>query len=928
MSKFWQGRASWKETVSSTVTGLSDGAARLRQNLQVPADGRPGEAVGTSPESQAGKAQQYLRLPVESAKKLRWYDRPDLNHLVQQNLREKNDLLGVNAALRQVLLSKGISEDDLETELEEKLLDVDRTRAFDEGVNSVLVASAADEIASLRSRIDQQANEIGHLKDRLKLAENAGGSAESTNQDDHQPKATSHQPQQQAFGTPPRYPSPTPVSIASPAHPSTAAPQACFASQGQAQQPLHIPASVQASSEGTLPQNEADNLSESASLARPTLNSVQLVLKVFESSSSVQATLLPVAEDVRLTKQQSSEGVGEVSQQSVGGAAATGPLGDVSAGPSHHQVIEDQSTESGSVASTGGQAPLGSEEGMPSLEEVQRLLTDEKRKTAALLGKLQRLEQERQAYVSQLEAQGASLQEMDRQARQLETQAKHALQNLQEVSDASERQIAHLRAQAATSSGQHLEALRKAQEICTQTEARADAADRRAQKAEGDLRRVTADQRVLEHERNAAESRAAAAQAEHEKGSGSVAALAAAKRAADDREAELRRSLKDAESGHKQQLANLDATARGLQRALATSQQEVSSLEQRLTKAEQSEGEALRELREAELAVGDQERLLARAAALEDKLKEYRAEQGQLENYKQLTKELEAAKARVEDEVIATVHIATQLEGRLRQAKQDADLAQQQAQQAQQRANQAEQSVEAETDRRLASIGSDRTRWPAPAREEVLRLEKKQQALSSMLEALQHSLSEESEGRQAEALARADAQERCSAADEHLSKLEWESNQANASLQRKVTLLQQQLDDMRQAAAEAEQERDRLAFTRRRLPSRSSFGSLGPNTPKRGGGSLRGAGAFDDDSGTPTANGSHREHMDGVDIVYLKNVLLKFVDAHAHGRTQECSTLLPAIAALLRATPLEYRILKDTLQRSEKTGNWWARAVS
>ena len=47
-----------------------------------------------------------------------------------------------------------------------------------------------------------------------------------------------------------------------------------------------------------------------------------------------------------------------------------------------------------------------------------------------------------------------------------------------QVSDASERQIAHLRAQAATSSGQHLEALRKAQDICTQAESRADAADR------------------------------------------------------------------------------------------------------------------------------------------------------------------------------------------------------------------------------------------------------------------------------------------------------------------------------------------------------------------------------------------------------------------------------------------------------------------
>lgn len=63
------------------------------------------------------------------------------------------------------------------------------------------------------------------------------------------------------------------------------------------------------------------------------------------------------------------------------------------------------------------------------------------------------------------------------------------------------------------------------------------------------------------------------------------------------------------------------------------------------------------------------------------------------------------------------------------------------------------------------------------------------QALSSMLEALQHSLDEECEGRRAEAQGRADAQERCSAADEHLSKLEWESKQATLSLQRKVTFM-------------------------------------------------------------------------------------------------------------------------------------------
>lgn len=55
-----------------------------------------------------------------------------------------------------------------------------------------------------------------------------------------------------------------------------------------------------------------------------------------------------------------------------------------------------------------------------------------------------------------------------------------------------------------------------------------------------------------------------------------------------------------------------------------------------------------------------------------------------------------------------------------------------------------------------------------------------------MLEALQQNLEEECEGRKAEAAARTSAQDRCSAADERVTKLEWESNQATASLQRKV----------------------------------------------------------------------------------------------------------------------------------------------
>lgn len=64
------------------------------------------------------------------------------------------------------MLSHGVNEDDLETELEEKLLEVDQMRNYDDGVNSVLVASAADEIASLRSQIDTQASQIEQLEFR------------------------------------------------------------------------------------------------------------------------------------------------------------------------------------------------------------------------------------------------------------------------------------------------------------------------------------------------------------------------------------------------------------------------------------------------------------------------------------------------------------------------------------------------------------------------------------------------------------------------------------------------------------------------------------------------------------------------------------------------------------------------------------------
>lgn len=59
-----------------------------------------------------------------------------------------------------------------------------------------------------------------------------------------------------------------------------------------------------------------------------------------------------------------------------------------------------------------------------------------------------------------------------------------------------------------------------------------------------------------------------------------------------------------------------------------------------------------------------------------------------------------------------------------------------------------------------------------------------------------------------------------------------------------------------------------------------------------------------------------RESLDATDLLYLKNVLLKFLDAHLEGRSTECEVLLPAVATLLRASPAEFKVLREGVSRA------------
>lgn len=95
--------------------------------------------------------------------------------------------------------------------------------------------------------------------------------------------------------------------------------------------------------------------------------------------------------------------------------------------------------------------------------------------------------------------------------------------------------------------------------------------------------------------------------------------------------------------------------------------------------------------------------------------------------------------------------------------------------------------------------------------------------------------------------------------------------------------------------------------------------SSGCSTPRRwqeqnkvGGGSLYGV----SDTAVAAAAGAavaKREAVAGVDLVYLRNVVLKFLEAVMAGKTAERDALLPAVAAVLQATPAEFAAMRKVL---------------
>ena len=66
----------------------------------------------------------------------------------------------------QVLVERGMKEEELEAELQSRIEEADRARFFQEAVHSVLLSSAQSEIEHLRQELADSAQQLSQLQSR------------------------------------------------------------------------------------------------------------------------------------------------------------------------------------------------------------------------------------------------------------------------------------------------------------------------------------------------------------------------------------------------------------------------------------------------------------------------------------------------------------------------------------------------------------------------------------------------------------------------------------------------------------------------------------------------------------------------------------------------------------------------------------------
>ena len=147
-------------------------AAEFETNMETSALGAPGgrsstdggsrpsvrSSSGRPPRAESPDGDHYVKLPVASAKKLKWYDDGDIAEVIAAHLREKMALSEEMERLRSEL-EKEIGKDEVKRRLSDeasvaKTQAAERARQTEDGANRVLLLSAREEITRLRVALE------------------------------------------------------------------------------------------------------------------------------------------------------------------------------------------------------------------------------------------------------------------------------------------------------------------------------------------------------------------------------------------------------------------------------------------------------------------------------------------------------------------------------------------------------------------------------------------------------------------------------------------------------------------------------------------------------------------------------------------------------------------------------------------------------
>lgn len=911
---------------------VEDAAQKARQNWEQGSNGQA--TTPASAPQQPGK--QYLRLPMESARKLRWFDKGDTTAIVKTHLREKREMAETLGALKKIIIRSGMTEAEIDAEVVAMLEDTETARESDEGVNAVLLAAAQAELESLQALTARMAEERTAMQDRLARAE-AGGAAAKSKDSWNANFSLEEEDEGGAAGS---------------------------GSGAQALDPTLV------ADLNRCVQTLESALAASAASARLT-HAAEADLSAAEVSAALQAAMAS------------------------GATATASGQGELPSGQSE----EDGASPSASASSAA---------------------------TAALLAKLQRLEGERRsACEEQLELerqlsaalamaeQAGSLKEMLSQAAEQRASLEQALHTAQaeaaaarEATKTAEDAVEMLRGEVKRlqHTAQGASAMGRLQDLCLQAEERAHSAERRASvadarctRAENGLREANAAIKEREKSLTGAQAeikslQAKLAAAESQGGGGSGVAASNA-------------SHQEEVSKLEKQLRSIEAEARAAQKELAAAKAAVVGAEGRMQAAEAHEAQVMAELRVMDDVTAERDQLSAQVFALRERLNEMKSEKGTADHYKKLAHELQSGRACLEDELLVTGQLVTQLEGRLRAALERVDAAETAAQVAESRARDAEKQIGSEVEHRLSAACANRSLWPLPILSEVAKLEARLAALQNALSAAQSRMEADSQALQSEMRQRTELQHKTAHLEGALLRLEEAATERAQDAQQNLARLNAQLTDAQAEVAHLTAANEELAASvaeAKHQASRAHSAILLPppsHTPPGGGGNgkwqvqnavgggslygvadtqqlaqLRQASSLDQEDfegmseggeggASESLQGSHsnqdlhqhsntaqqqqqQQHpplvrrtssslgsvsgirsgtrkghpqqqvLGGVDILYLKNVVLKFMEAVTAGRVAERDALLPAVATLLQATPQEFHTLQRVLQNT------------